>query len=291
MSINIMKKNNKHLYQIGNVFGENFSFVIDVVSFTHNFNGRICSDVVDFGKEEGFFIKKMDDKVYVVAKKGKQSIFFAINNITSLELKYNLHAFMYIQDEDGCVFLPFRKEIKALFSKLKHIPCIKELYTHFIALHKSLDKMNDCDISIVKKMIGDEMYNALSIRLINNELGYACYRNVIGSCYNKNRLLHIRDKFKIKCNKEVLPYFIDYLEDYLCRFGDYMLLPLKDFGYVMIRDVENMDKNVYFEVANGAVYANDLDDCVAHKTIMRTLMVKQKLTGKSLGEILQEIEL
>lgn len=59
----------------------------------------------------------------------------------------------------------------------------------------------------------------------------------------------------------------------------------------MIRDVENIDKNVYFEVANGAVYANDLDDCVAHKTIMRTLMVKQKLTGKSLGEILQEIEL
>lgn len=52
MSINIMKKKNKHLYQIGNFFGENFSFVIDAVSFTQNFNGRIRSDVVDFCKEE-----------------------------------------------------------------------------------------------------------------------------------------------------------------------------------------------------------------------------------------------
>lgn len=36
MSINITKKKNKHLYQIGNFFGENFSFVIDIFNKTYN---------------------------------------------------------------------------------------------------------------------------------------------------------------------------------------------------------------------------------------------------------------
>ena len=46
MSINIMKKNNKHLYQIGNFFGENFSFTIDIFNKTYNHAKRYVKLVV-----------------------------------------------------------------------------------------------------------------------------------------------------------------------------------------------------------------------------------------------------
>lgn len=290
------QKNKNGLYTLYDFFGVDVSFELydTLVKFQEDFS---VVKYIDFGDEDGFFVKHFDNDshVSVVAQRDKKAIFFRIDLTNCGKNSVDIHIFL--RDNDKWMNLKNRKQIKSIYNQLSHIDVVKLWYKYFVALHKDFDKMTDFDKNAVRQVLGDELFDFYSTPILDNELAYVKYRSPLNFSIheklNKDGKKCYLDYFKIRCQDEIKEYIYYYIyafiDDVVCNNHSIGCCKIDGFGYVLY-DVKDFAYNLYFEVSvrNLCISQYNANKVkTIHRHFCNQVLLKAKLTGKSVSEVLK----